>query len=145
MGHPNKVYNFFIFQRAAPLCVCWVASVVSYSLWPYGLKLARFLCPWNSPDKNIGVGYHTLFLGIFLTHRSNPSLLCVLQWQKDSLPLAPPGNSLRALESESHSVVSDSLWPHGLQNARLPCPSPTPGACSNSCPLNQIHFTSQSL
>ena len=37
----------------------------------------------------------------------------------------------------SHSVVSDSLWPHGLQHARLPCPSPTPGACSNSCPLSQ--------
>ena len=36
----------------------------------------------------------------------------------------------------SHSVMSDSLWPHGLQHARLPCPSPTPGACSNSCPLS---------
>ena len=36
----------------------------------------------------------------------------------------------------SHSVVSNSLWPHGLQYARLPCPSPTPGACSNSCPLS---------
>ena len=36
----------------------------------------------------------------------------------------------------SHSVVSGSLWPHGLQHARLPCPSPTPGACSNSCPTN---------
>ena len=34
----------------------------------------------------------------------------------------------------SHSVVSDSLQPHGLQHIRLPCPSPTPGACSNSCP-----------
>ena len=33
----------------------------------------------------------------------------------------------------SHSVVPDSLWPHGLQHARLPCPSPSPGACSNSC------------
>ena len=37
----------------------------------------------------------------------------------------------------SHSVVSDSLWPHALQHARLPCPSPTPGAYSNSCPLSQ--------
>ena len=37
----------------------------------------------------------------------------------------------------SHSVVSDSLWPHGLQHARLPCPSPTPGVYSNSCPLSQ--------
>ena len=34
----------------------------------------------------------------------------------------------------SHSVVSNSLWPHGLQHARLPCPSSTPGTCSNSCP-----------
>ena len=37
----------------------------------------------------------------------------------------------------SHSVVSDSLQSHGLQNARLPCPSPTPGAYLNSCPLSQ--------
>ena len=32
----------------------------------------------------------------------------------------------------SRAVVSDSLWPHGLQHARLPCPSPTPRAYSNS-------------
>ena len=37
----------------------------------------------------------------------------------------------------SHSIVSNSLWPHGLQHARLPCPSPTAGACSNSCPSNR--------
>ena len=37
----------------------------------------------------------------------------------------------------SHSVVSDSLRPHGLQHARPPCPSPTPGIFSNSCPLSQ--------
>ena len=33
------------------------------------------------------------------------------------------------------SVLSDSLWPHGLQNARPPCLSPTPWVYSNSCPL----------
>ena len=33
----------------------------------------------------------------------------------------------------SHSVMSDSLRPHRLQHTRLPCPSPSPGACSNSC------------
>ena len=32
----------------------------------------------------------------------------------------------------SHLVMSYSLWPHGLQHARLPCPSSTPGSCSNS-------------
>ena len=37
----------------------------------------------------------------------------------------------------SRSVMSDSLWHHGLQHARLPCPSPTPRACSNSCSLSK--------
>ena len=37
----------------------------------------------------------------------------------------------------SHSVMSDSLWPHGLQHTRPPCPSPTPWACSNSCPSSR--------
>ena len=37
----------------------------------------------------------------------------------------------------SRSVMSDSLWPHWLPHARLPCLSPTPRACSNSCPSSQ--------
>ena len=37
----------------------------------------------------------------------------------------------------SRSVDSHSLWPHELQHARLSCPSPSPGACSNSCPLSR--------
>ena len=37
----------------------------------------------------------------------------------------------------SQSVMFDSLWPHGLQHARPPCPSPTPRVYSNSCPLTQ--------
>ena len=36
----------------------------------------------------------------------------------------------------SHSVVSNFWWPHGLQHARLTCPSPTPRVWSNSCPSN---------
>ena len=42
-----------------------------------------------------------------------------------------------ALVLFSHSVMADSLQPHGLQHARTPCPSPTPRACSNSCLLSQ--------
>ena len=37
----------------------------------------------------------------------------------------------------SHLVMSDSLWPHGLQYTRIPCPSPTPEACWSSCPSSQ--------
>ena len=46
-----------------------------------------------------------------------------------------PGN--QSGNQFSHSVMSDSLWPHGLQHARLPCASPTPGSYSNPCPLSQ--------
>ena len=53
----------------------------------------------------------------------------------------PSSNGLGERQSEvwdsvqfSCSVVSNSLWPHGLQHARPPCPSPTPGTCSNSRP-----------
>ena len=45
----------------------------------------------------------------------------------------------------SYSVMSDSLRPHGLQHTRLPCTSPSPGACSKSCPLSwRCHATTQS-
>ena len=37
----------------------------------------------------------------------------------------------------SHSVVSDSLWTHGLEHTRAPCPSPTPGVYPNSCLLSR--------
>ena len=53
--------------------------------------------------------------------------------------------SLLCLSSESEFILhlsrwcsvaesSPALWPHGLQHTRPPCPSPSPGACSNSCP-----------
>ena len=45
--------------------------------------------------------------------------------------LAVPEFCPSIILSFSHSVVSDSLWPHGLQHARLPCPSLSPRVCSN--------------
>ena len=55
-------------------------------------------------------------------------------------PLPDPCSHSRDLPSSvqfSCSIVSDSLRPHGLQHARLPCPSPTPGVYLNSCPLSR--------
>ena len=57
--------------------------------------------------------------------------------QTHSLPAEPPGMPSKEQFSSvqlSHSVISNSLWPHGLQHARLLCPLPTPGAYSNSGP-----------
>ena len=56
------------------------------SLRPYGLGLAGLLCPWDSPDKNTGVGCHALLQGIFPTQGSNPHLH-LLHWQVSSLSL----------------------------------------------------------
>ena len=41
----------------------------------------------------------------------------------------------------SRPVMSNSLWPRGLQHSRLPCLSLSPGVCSNSCPLSWCHPT----
>ena len=45
-------------------------SVVSDFFWPYGLQPVRLFCPWDSPDKNTGVGCHALLQGLFKTKRS---------------------------------------------------------------------------
>ena len=50
-------------------------SVVSNSLWPYGLYFFGLLYPWNSPGKNTGVGSYSLLQEIFPTQRSYPGLL----------------------------------------------------------------------
>ena len=47
-------------------------------------------------------------------------------------------SSLSSFELFSRSIVSDSVWPYGLQPAKLPCPSRSPRVFSNSCPLSQL-------
>ena len=65
----------------------------------HGLQPARFLCPWDFPGKNTGVGCHFLLQRIFLTQGLNLSFLQLLHWQVSSLPLAPPGKSKSHLGS----------------------------------------------
>ena len=78
----NKKWEFLTSDLSSSsllvCCACSVASVVSNSLWPRGLQPTRLLCPWDSPDKNTGVGCHALLQGIFLTQGLNPCLLSLL-------------------------------------------------------------------
>ena len=60
------------------MCACSVTSLVSDSLWPYGLQPASLLCPWDFPGKNTGVGCHFLLQDIFPTQGHNPCLLHLL-------------------------------------------------------------------
>ena len=107
-------------------------------------KPSRSICPWDFPGKNTGVGCHFLYQGIFLTQGSNPHLLKLLHWQADSLTLHHLGGPQTLWNDSvqfSHSVVSDSLWAHGLQHARPPCPSPNPAVYPNSCPSYHVLVT----
>ena len=76
-------------QHLQLLCVL-SCSVMSNCLQPLGPLPARLLCPWDSPDKNTGMGCQAIFQGI-LTQGLNPCLFPLLHWQVDSLPLAPLG------------------------------------------------------
>ena len=59
-----------------------------------------------------------------------------LLWGHSSFHMSPGAHKILFVQF-SCSVMFDSLQPHGLQHATLPCPSPPPGGYSNSCPLSQ--------
>ena len=78
----------------------------------------------------------------FLLNMYIVSYICIIQWSyiwgmfmiKRWIPTSLSYAFLLLLFSRS--IVSNSFWPQGLQHARLPCPSPSRRACSNSCPLS---------
>ena len=79
----------------------YLTSMLSASATAKSLQSCLTLCdpmdgsppgssgPWTFPGKNTGVGAHAFLQGIFLTHGSNPCLLCLLQWHSSTL--MPPG------------------------------------------------------
>ena len=91
------------------------------------------LTNWNIKIYDYPKRCRESFLTIFNTHlwytKQNK------QTNKNTPKLQKVGVQVTSVQF-SPSVMSDSLWPHRLQHTRLPCPSPTPGAYSNSCPLN---------
>ena len=82
LGNVTRVCCFCV-------CACQATSVVSDSVWPYGLQPARILCPWDSPGKSTGVGCHALLQGIFMTQGLNLCLLCLLDLQVSPWPVMP--------------------------------------------------------
>ena len=90
--YQNEPIMGFFFNKEV-LCLC---SAISNCLQPHGLCSP----PGTSvhgifPGKNTEVSCYFLLQGIFLTQGSNPHLLHLLHWQKDSLPLCPLGNKKR--------------------------------------------------
>ena len=80
---------------------CFICVRLFAALWTVP---SRFLCPWDSPGKNIGLGCHALLQGIFLTQGLNLPFLCVLHWQVNSLLPAPPGKPSYTIEVGKYFV-----------------------------------------
>ena len=85
---------------------------------------------------NLGILYRRLILH-HLSHQGSPMLAgkgTKGDFQHSALSFLNSSSTLSVRFSSS--VGSNSLWPHGLQHARPPCPSPTSGVYPNSCPLS---------
>ena len=113
------------------------------SLWPHELKHARLLCPSLSPwicsnSCPMSQWYHTTIPCLW-----PPSSLALnLSQLQDPMSqlFRSDGQSIGVCISSfqfSSSVKCESLWPHGQQHTRLPCPLPTPELCSNACASSQ--------
>ena len=107
--------------------------------WPKYWSFSFSIIPSKEPPGLISIRMH--WLDLLANHRITLISLQHPTQYKSSLkppsksPSLSPGPIL--IVQFSYSVVPDSLGPHELQHTRLPNPSPTPGACSNSCPLSQ--------
>ena len=114
----------FTFNEVQFICFLWLFSL-SYLRNHYYSKFTKicssflFLCCSSIYSLHYWREFTQMWMGIHISHLivevSISSFVVVVR----------------------HSVVSHSLWPRGLQPTRLLCPSPSPGACSNSCPLSQ--------
>ena len=104
---------------------------MSNSLQPHELMPARILCPWNPLGRILECVAMPFSRGPSQP-RDKPGFPTL---QADSLQSGLSGKPSSA--QLSRTVLSDSLWAHRLQHARLLYPSPTSGAYSNSCSLSQ--------
>ena len=100
-----------------------------------------FPSPGDPPNPGIALASPALAGAVFITEPPGKPIVKTITSQKGDTTFLPFLLNwwlhYRRTILFSRSVLSDSLWPHGLQHARLPCPSPTPGAYSNSCPLSR--------
>ena len=136
---------------------------MSNSVQPHRRQPTRLRRPWDSPGKNIGVGCHFFLQCMKVKSESEVTQSCptlsdptdcslpdssvhgifqatVLEWgaiafSRENMLVLDNYLILNVVVVQSLSHAN-SLWPHGLQHARLPCPSLSPGVGSNSCPLS---------
>ena len=127
-------------ERARKMCTCMLSHFSCVRL---------FLTPWNVAHQaplSMGFSRQEYWIGlpcpppVYLSNWGlNLYLLCLLNWHMGSLPLAPPGKPKENIKwSKSHSVLSDSLQPHGLH-----IPWNSPGQNTGVGKLSLLSISSQ--
>ena len=149
--NPRWVYPFIVSVQllsrvrlfSTPWTAACQASLSFTSSW--SLLNSTPLSQWCYPTNSSSVIPFSLLPSVFPSIRvfSNESALRI-RWPNYwsfSFSISPSDeySGLISFQSVqfSHSVMSDSLWPHELQHTRAPCPSLTPGVYPNLCPLSQ--------
>ena len=130
LGHAVRISwlnNLFSKEKlcVGHLLLIWVRKLLLYTYWPKSLNSQKLV----------------LLKYIKITHFfSHWGRLCFMEkrswYTQENLICSPISYSFSSVQSLSRVWLS-WLQLHGLQHSRLPCPSPTPRACSNSCPLSQ--------
>ena len=112
-------YGLLLYVQDA-CAILAISATFQTGKWKKGREQEQFF-PITEPQRNSTAHY----------------CLCLIQFS----PVQSVWIQFSSVQSEFSSVqsLSDSLWPHGLQHTRPPCPSPTPKVYSNSCPLSQWH------
>ena len=146
-GQPSEVDNDQLTESIFeddPLTTTWEVAKelnISCSMVIHHLKQigkVKKLDKWESHELTSNQNDHHFLL--FYETINEPFLDQIVTCDESGFYMTPSKNQFSDWTKKklqvhfSCSVVSNSLWPHGLQHARLPCPSPTPGAWSNSCP-----------
>ena len=103
---------------------------MSDSMKPHRRQPTRLPRPWDSPGKNTEVSYHFLLQCMKVKSESEVAQSCLTL--RDPMDCSPPSSC--SVQSLSRVRL---FRPRELEHARPPCPSPTPGVYSNSCPSSQ--------
>ena len=127
----NENWHFLV------LCHCWVFQIC----WHIDCSTLAVLSfrIWNNPAR---IPSHPLALSVVILPKSH---LTSDSRKSNSRWVTTPSWLSELLFSFSHSVVPDYLQLHGLQGTRLPCPSSSPGVYSNSSPLIQRCYLTNSF
>jgi len=132
------MYTHIQLEKEMATHSCSLAWRIPWTEEPDGLQS---IVSWRVGHDWATITHTYIYNRILFSHKNRAMLLLLITWI-DLRPLCyvklvRQRKMLFYSAQFSLTVMSDSLWPHGLQCTKLPCPSPTTEACSNSCPTSR--------